>query len=112
MLPDRFSGTLSERPVVSALTRLECATGAPVTTGQHLTYNPDALARLIIRMLDGSHAMGDLVTAVERLVAEGKLRVTNSQTGESPNAEVLGQANIDLVRRVLDSVRRSALLVA
>jgi methyltransferase-like protein/ubiquinone/menaquinone biosynthesis C-methylase UbiE len=64
--------TVSEKPVVWALARVQAEQNRPVTTLRHKTIKFDEAMRLLIPLLDGSKRPSELVdTFIDKLVAVG-----------------------------------------
>lgn len=106
--PDRFTTTVSERPTVSSLNRLQAKSGNLLTTQRHSMLNADPLTRLLIQELDGSKTRDDLVAYMGKLAAEGKINV--NVKGDAPkDMTAIHRAAVD---KVLEQVRRSAVLIA
>jgi SAM-dependent methyltransferase len=98
---------LSDRPTplrgplrVGALTRLEAARGAYLTTPTHHVIRVDEVTRTLIRFLDGSHTVSDLVDCL----------ITALQRGELPmRLEGEVEADPETLRQLLPAVVEQSL---
>lgn len=107
-LPDRFTKDIGEKPTVTALSRLQATAGPMVTTQRHNMLNADPISRMIIQLLDGSRGKPDIVKYMADLAAQGKISV-NVQGTAPTNMDAIHAAAVD---KILDQLRRSALLTA
>jgi hypothetical protein len=96
---------LAERPRVWPLTRLEASELSFVTTPRHAYAPLDPFHAALIRHLDGSRSVTDLVAALGREVEEGRLRA-----GGATPAQVVA-ALPRLVPSGLALLHRAGLLV-
>lgn len=96
---------LSERPRVWPLTRLEATELSFVTTPRHAYAPLDPFHAALIRHLDGSRGVAELVAALEREVEQGRLRA-----GGATAAQVIA-ALPRLVPSGLALLHRAGLLV-
>lgn len=97
---------IPERPSVSALTRLEIRLGRYASTPSHTVAEVDAFHAALIRHLDGTLTVADLV---ERLVADvvaGRLQVE----GGVPNATQLRAALPKMLEQALRGLAQLELL--
>ena len=110
VLPARFVTTVSEKPVASALARLQAASGLVVTTRRHLTLQLDELSRQLLLLLDGSRDRATL--AADWLAAALQLGLSIEQGGKQVTEPTQIQ-NImqDNQERILLYMAKSALLV-
>jgi len=108
LLPHRFTTVVSERPQVSALSRLECKSNVMITSQKHSMIRLDDLTRLITSHLDGEKTKDNLVALLEKLVAEGLLNVK----GPSDQPVDMRQVHAATIDKMLDQLRLNALLTA
>jgi methyltransferase-like protein/ubiquinone/menaquinone biosynthesis C-methylase UbiE len=108
LMPHRFTNVLSERPQVSALTRLECKSNPMVTSQKHSMVRLDDLTRLVASHLDGEKTKENLVALLEKLVAEGMLNVK----GPSDRPTDMRQVHTATIDKMLEQLRLNALLTA
>ena len=106
LLPDRFTTVVSERPAVSPLTRLECQSGAMITTQRHNMFRVDDLTRLIAGQLDGAKTKDNLVALLEKLVADGKLNVK----GPEVRPVDMRSVHAATINKMLEQLRSNAVL--
>ena len=107
LMPDRFTTAISERPAVSALTRLECQTPGLITSRRHTMFRADDLTRLVTSQLDGTKTTGDLVALLEKLVEDGKLNVK----GPENRPVDMHQVHVITVHKMLEQLRTQSLLI-
>ena len=73
--PPRFTRTVGERPVASALARLQAETGSRVVNLRHQEIELDDLDRAVLPWLDGHHDGAQLREQLRQAVADGRLSV-------------------------------------
>ena len=104
---DRFTTTISERPRVSALSRLQASEKELITTQKHTVFDADPLALLLIPLLDGKKSKKDLASRVGGLIEDGTVKL-NTNGDKLVDGDSVHRA---AVFRVLTQLRFSALLV-
>lgn len=104
--PSRFTTTVSDYPLASALARVQATSEPVVTNLRHELVQLDSVDLHLLRLLDGNHSLGDLVANLERLAATGNLTVHNPR-GETSLRNSLEQA----VDASLERLARRALIV-
>jgi len=103
--PPRIAARVSERPMVSPLARLEAQQGDVVTNQKQQRVRLTAASSLVTRLLDGSRDRDKIAAVVGEDLRSGCLSLSPFDDGND------GDVN-GLVERVLDLLRRLALLVA
>lgn len=106
LLPDRFTTVVSEKPTVSALTRLECQAGPMLTSQRHNMVRTDDLTRLVTAQLDGTKTRENLVALLEKLVLEGMLSVK----GPEDRPADMHQVHAATINKMLEQLRSQAVL--
>jgi methyltransferase-like protein/2-polyprenyl-3-methyl-5-hydroxy-6-metoxy-1,4-benzoquinol methylase len=99
-----FVSAVSERPVASALARLQAGSGTEVTNLRHETVRLGDLERFVLRRLDGSTTRGDILPVLLAAAADGSLTVPADQDAAAVVDEGLDAA--------LGRLAAGALLVA
>ena len=105
-LPDRFVMDISDRPIVSALARLQATQGSMLTTQRHTVVHADPLTRMVVPVVDGSRTQEGIAEFIGEL-ARGKLSVEVQGTG-SIDWSLVQKATAD---KILEFLRRSAMLI-
>ena len=104
--PVNFCTKPGERPVATALARLQAGRQKHVTNLRHDTTELSELQRLVLRHLDGEHDRAALVEVLRGLAREGKL-VLQAEVQRDPARttaaleQALETALADLARRAL-----------
>jgi methyltransferase-like protein/SAM-dependent methyltransferase len=107
LLPDRFANLISDRPMVSPLSRIEAQSGTMITSQRHNMFKVDELTRLVLAQLDGQKTRDNLVDLLEKMVAEGLLNVKGP--GDRPiDMRLVHGVTID---KMLDSLRSQAVFI-
>jgi methyltransferase-like protein/2-polyprenyl-3-methyl-5-hydroxy-6-metoxy-1,4-benzoquinol methylase len=109
--PPQFSLTISDRPVVSPVARLQAKSTPHVTNLRHEPVKVEGLAYHLLPYLDGSWPVSGLVEVVAGWLTEGiiELRAENGRPAEPAQ---LRQELPALIEAALQSLARAALLVA
>ena len=108
----QFPITPSERPVASPLARWQAARGAMVTNLRHEHTKVDDFAQRLLPHLDGTRERTQLVEALAKDVAEGRLEIEPQGGGRLTGGPALRQVLNDAVDTALSNLARAALLVA
>jgi hypothetical protein len=115
-LPPKFVVEISDRPVASALARVQAQLGETVTNLRHETGTLNDFGREVLWLLDGDHDRPALLEKLGRAAREGRftLRAAESNAGGAPSQR--GRAPEDILEESLDNclkkLARFALLVA
>ena len=83
-----------ERPVATALARLQAAQGDTVTTIWHGNINVDAFAARFIQYLDGTQGLDEVVEKLTVAVSNGELPICN----DSPSNDVKSIQSLAAIR--------------
>ncbi len=88
--PARAPPALSERPAVSALARLEVSTAGYATTAGHAVAEVDPFHGALVRHLDGTRTIPEVVDALIEDVRAGRLQAHGASG--TPDIQALRQA--------------------
>lgn len=109
LLPPNFVTSVSSRPVVSTLARLQCSTGLDVTNQRHERVPLPDLYRQLGALCDGTRDKSALARSIEELLEKGTLKVREGRSIPAP-----GPARQDYFRKTIEaglaSLARMALL--
>ena len=101
-----IASRVSERPTVSPLARLEARRGNVVTNQRQQQVRLTGVSCLVARLLDGARDRGEVAAAVSQELQSGRVSL-------SPFDDFDDDGDVEgLVQRVLDLLRRLALLAA
>jgi methyltransferase-like protein len=81
MEPEQLTNTVSERPVASALARLQAERGMLITNQRHEPVSLDEFSRNVLLQLDGTRDQAALVAAMAKLAAD---KVLMFKQGDEP----------------------------
>ena len=109
--PETWVATLSERPMASRLARYQARHSTWLTNQRHEPVGVDAVAREVVRLVDGRHSRTALIESVKALAERGKL---NLQQEGKPVADRAAMARLipALVDHLLGFMARNSLLVS
>lgn len=107
LTPDRFVTQVGTHPKISPLAALQARENQLLTTRRHRATGLDAVSRLIVPLVDGQRSRDEIVSLVQKMVADGKINVSANREANYDIAAVLGPA----VDKVLDYLRVNSLLV-
>jgi methyltransferase-like protein/predicted O-methyltransferase YrrM len=100
-----------ERPAATSLARHQARSGVQVANLRHQSLDLSRFDRHLLDLLDGRRTHGELVDALEALVAEGTLAIRNSDPG--PMDQAARRAIVaESLRQGLDRLAARAFLVA
>ena len=106
-LPDRFSTSVSERPVASPLARLQAQEQALVTTARHALYRCPPFVQALLPMVDGTRTREDIGRWIGEQSQQG--HITLNVVGTIPeDKDSLHQTAAD---QALAELARAGLLV-
>jgi hypothetical protein len=75
-----------ERPATTPLARHQARSGVRVANLRHESFDLPRFDRHLLGLLDGSRTHGELVDALDRLVAEGQLAIRGNDAGQTDTA--------------------------
>ncbi len=100
--PPAFVAEPGERPIASALARRQAAGSDVVTNRKHRAIRLDHFDRLVLRLLDGTHNVAELVEHLAASVASGQIAaIENNEPVPEPRlATFLGDSLDHSLRRL------------
>jgi methyltransferase-like protein len=107
-LPDRFTTKITDKPRVSALSRLQAKGSDAMTTQKHVIMRSDPLSRLVIQQLDGTKNKAAITQFIKKLSDDKKIKI-NVQGPKPPEMEKVLDATVD---KVLRHIQRAGMLIA
>ncbi len=115
-LPPKFVVEISDRPVASALARVQAQLGETVTNLRHEAGTLNDFGREVLWLLDGDHDRPALLEKLGRAAREGRftLRATESNAGGTPSQRGTGPEDVleESLDDCLKKLARFALLFA
>ena len=106
----KYTTTVSDRPMVSPLSRLQARQGGYLTSIRHTMIDvKDALSRRLIMSLDGTRDRASLLQELTEVVKSGGL--SSEPTGLQPEA-LDAAVSLEMLEQKLVELSRLALLVA
>jgi methyltransferase-like protein len=105
-----FTTKISERPMVSPVTRWQSGNAVYVTNVYHERIELEDFSRVVLGYLDGRHSRDDIVEKMIEHYKEGGFKVTLKDKGEAPSSQVPRLLKKDLEGR-LQAIALSALLI-
>jgi methyltransferase-like protein/SAM-dependent methyltransferase len=109
--PESWVPNVSERPMAGRLARYQARQSTWLTNQRHEPVGVDAVAREIIRLVDGRHSRTAIIEAVKTLAERGKLNLQQDGRAVADRA-ALTRLIPALVDQVLQFMATNALLIA
>jgi len=109
--PDAYVATISEKPSVSLLARLQAGRSEIVTSRRHHAVRFDALDRMVITLLNGTHNRAALVDGLIAASQRGQL-IVSAPGEQAVTPEQIRQAFVEALPVALERLKTHAMLVA
>ena len=109
--PESWVPNVSERPMAGRLARYQARQSTWLTNQRHEPVGVDAVAREIVRLVDGRHSRTAIIEAVKTLAERGKLNLQQDGRAVADRA-ALTRLIPALVDQVLQFMATNALLIA
>ncbi len=107
--PPPIANQVSNRPLVTALARLQASSGMSVTNQRHENLSLDEFSRFLVALLDSQHDHRQLLEKIQTAVAKGELTIP--QNGQKHQR--LDQAHLNsLISNTLTGLCNISLLTA
>jgi len=109
--PVMVAAEISDKPMVSHLSREQAKLGNIVTNQRHQPVTLNEPLRQLLLLLDGKHTHGQLIDALESLIREGKL-LLHSEGQPVSDANQIRSYTGQLFPRMMNELFANSLLIA